>query len=401
MDGSLGKMTRSVRILAVMRSKDRIEELRNSLDSVTAANLETTVEPLATVADGLTPASAPDVLLVDIALDDAKQVELVSKIIAAHKNSLAVIATAEQADLDGIRRLMRIGVADFVPQPLAAADMLNALESATSKLSKAEGSTVGRGKAISFIRSCGGVGATTLAVQTAMELAGRGRNSRSVALLDLDLQYGDVALSLDIPERGGLPQILESPARLDGDFMRASMTMHNSGVQVLSSPDDIVPLTALGPETATRLLNIARETYEYVVCDLPHAWTGWTGSVLRASDRIVLVTELSVSALQRSRRLLELMERQGLSHLPITIVANHVDTSWGWAGRRKQAEDALGQPFDFVIREDRKTAREARDRGVPLRDVRSGSSIIKDVRTLVEGLRETTEKTAAVSADSV
>lgn len=397
MDGSLGKMTRSASILAVMRSKDRIEELRKTLDGITAANLEGTVDSLDMVADSLKSDTVPHVLFVDIALDDPKQVGLLSKIIAAHEDEMAVIATAEHADLDGIRRLMRIGVADFVPQPLTAADIQNALESATSKLARADGSAGGRGKVISFIRSCGGVGATTVAVQTAMELASRGKSSRSVALIDFDLQYGDVALSLDIPERGGLPQILESPARLDEDFLHASLSTHGSGVQVLASPEDIVPLTALGPETATRILTIARGTHDYVVCDLPHAWTGWTGSVLRASDRIVLVTELSVSALQRSRRLLELMERQDLSHLPVTIVVNHVDTGWGWASRRKQAEEALGRPFDFIIREDRKTAREARDRGVPLREVRSGSSIIKDVRTLVDGLRGSTAPAKAVA----
>lgn len=397
MDGSLGTLTRSVSIFASMRTKDRVDGLRAKLDGLSAANLEAKVGELSTVAEDINGESAPEVLFVDIALDDPAQIEILAEMIRDHGPDMAVIATAERADLDGIRRLMRIGVADFVPQPFTAVDVRNALESAVSKLASASGSRGDQGQVITFIRSCGGVGSTTLAVQTAIEMAGRGKDRRSVALLDLDVQYGNAGLSLDIPS-GGMPLILESPGRLDSDFLQASMARHDSGVQILAAPDEIVPLNALGAETATRVVTLARGSYRYVICDMPHAWTGWTASVLRASDHIVLVTELSVTALQRSRRLLDLMERQDLAHLPVSIVANHVVTGWGSGARRKEAEEALGHPFDFIVREDRKTAQEARDRGVPLRTVRSGSSIIKDVRTMAEALRVSLAREPELSA---
>ncbi|UCH48927.1 MAG: AAA family ATPase [Betaproteobacteria bacterium] len=371
-----------------MQTQDGVDSLRKTVNGLPVASLETTLKDLAAVASDLKGDAVPDILLVDLALEDRTQVDLLARIIGDHKPNMAVIATAERASLDGIRSLMRIGVADFVPQPLTAIDLGNALDSAMAKSAHGNEHSDARGQVVSFIRSCGGVGATTLAIQTAMELAGIGKRNHSVALLDLDLQFGDVGLSLDIPERGGLPQILESPTRLDDDFLNGSMSMHQSGVQILGAPKDIVPLNALRPETAVRLVTIAQNAYEYVVCDMPHAWTGWTGSVLRASDRIVLVTEPSVPALQRSRRLLDLMDRQALRHAPVSIVANGVDTGWGWGSRRKQAEEALGRPFDFVVRADQQTAREARDRGVPLREVRSGSPIIKDVRCVVEELRK-------------
>jgi len=397
MDGSLGTMTRSVSIFAAMRSKDRIDGLRATLDGLSAANFEAEVGDLAAVAGELTRDSGPDVLFVDLALDDPQQIDLLARVIRDRKSDMAVIATAEHADLDGIRRLMRIGVTDFVPQPFAAVDVRNALESAVSGLARAGGSGGGRGQVVTFIRSCGGVGSTTLAVQTAIEMAGRGKDRHSVALLDLDVQYGNAGLSLDIPS-GGMPLILESPDRLDSDFLQASMARHESGVEILAAPDEIVPLNALGPETVTRLVALARDSYERVVCDLPHAWTGWTAGILRASDHVVLVTELSVTALQRSRRLLDLMERQDLAHVPVNIVANHVTAGWGWASRRKEAEKALGHPFDFIVREDRKTAREARDRGVPLRAVSTNSSIIKDVRTMAEALQASLAQQPVLSA---
>jgi pilus assembly protein CpaE len=136
-----------------------------------------------------------------------------------------------------------------------------------------------------------------------------------------------------------------------------------------------------------------------VVCDLPHAWTNWTAGALRGSDRIVLVTELSVPALQRTRRILDLLSEQGLGDVPVNLVANKFETGWGTGGHRKRAEEALGRKFDFIIRSDAKTAGEARDRGVPMRQLRSRSVIVKDVYAMVGALKqsfETSDEAAAV-----
>ena len=399
MDGSYRMLSHSVEILAVMREKTRLDAVRQSLDSVSAANLRVMPGRLDLVSDELSGGNAPDILFIDLDLDNADELTLLTKIIREHSKDMAVIATAENADLAGIRKLMRLGIVDFVPQPITRADVTGALETALAKIPHKTGSSSGQtGNIVSFIRSCGGAGATTLAIQTAIDLAGKGKNQRPVALIDLDLQFGNIGLSLDLPNRGGLPQILEAPNRLDQDFLDASMMGHDSGVHVLQAPTGIVPLTALGPETAARLLSLIRASYAYTICDLPHAWTGWTASVLRASDRIVLVSEMSVSSLQRSRRLLDLMERQDLAGIPVSIVANHVDTSWGWNARRKEAEEALGHPFDFIVREDRKTAHLARDRGVPLSTIKSGSPIVKDVRAMARSLSEMLERQPAGAA---
>jgi pilus assembly protein CpaE len=206
---------------------------------------------------------------------------------------------------------------------------------------------------------------------------------------------------LDVPDKGGLPLILEAPSRLDRSLLRASMVEHESGVNVLTAPDTIVPLTALTPEAVNRTVSLARTEYDFVICDLPHAWTNWTTSALRGSDRIILVTELSVPALQRTRRVLDLLAEQGLGEVAVNILANKFESGWGTAGHRKRAEEALGRNFDFIIRGDAKTAAEARDRGVPLRQLRSRSVIVKDVEAMVGELKKSFEQSnEAVVADT-
>jgi pilus assembly protein CpaE len=380
-------MDQTISILAVLRTRDRITALQSALDGTTAANITVQVGELRNVIPRLSKGNTPSVLIVDLALDNQSEIDLLSRIIQEHGAGMAVIATAENAELAGIRQLMRIGVTDFIPQPLSRADVIGALESASAKLAPNRRSAATTGRVITFIRSCGGVGATTLAVQSAIELAGRGRNKSSVALLDLDLQFGNASLSLDVQDKGGLPLILEAPARLDPAFLRASMNTHETGISILSAPDSIVPLNALAPETISRLLALARNEFDFVVCDMPHVWTNWTASVLGESDRIVLVTGLTVTALQRTRRQLDVMADQGLEDIPLSIVANRYDGGWGQKGRKKQAESALGRSVDYVVRDDPKTAVEAQDRGVPLSAVRSRSKIVKDLRVFMDELR--------------
>jgi pilus assembly protein CpaE len=391
-------MDQALSITAIVRTKDSADSVRTVSDNFDT-DLKMQVGEFSQFAPGLRAGKAPDILIVELSLDKDNEIELLSQIIELRGAQTAVVATAKSADMGGIRSLMRIGVADFLPQPFSKADLFGAIESATNTL-KHGGRRGGKsGKILSYIRSCGGAGSTTLATQTALELAGRGKEASTVALIDFDLQFGSIGLSLDVPDKGGLPLILEAPSRLDRSLLRSSMVEHESGVNVLTAPDTIVPLTALTPEAVNRTLSLARTEYDYVVCDLPHAWTNWTASALRGSDRIVLVTELSVPALQRTRRILDLLSEQGLGDVPVNLVANKFETGWGTGGHRKRAEEALGRKFDFIIRSDAKTAGEARDRGVPMRQLRSRSVIVKDVYAMVGALKqsfETSDEAAAV-----
>lgn len=390
-------MDQTLGITAIVRTKDSADSVRSVSENFDT-DLKLQTGELSQFMPALRTGKAPDILIVELSLDKSNEVEQLSQIIELRGAQTAVIATAKTADMGGIRSLMRIGVADFLPQPFSKDDLFNAIESAmnTMKIGGRRGGHIG--KVLSFIRSCGGAGSTTIATQTALELIGQENEASSVALIDLDLQFGSIGLSLDLSNKGGLPLILEAPSRLDRSLLRAAMIEHESGVHVLTAPDGIVPLTALTSEAVNRTVSLARTEYDYVVCDMPHAWTNWTTSALRGSDRIILVTELSVPALQRSRRILDLLAEQNIGDVPISILANKFEAGWGSNGQRKRAEDALGRSFDFVIRGDAKTAREACDRGVPMSQLRSRSVIVKDIRAMAGELKkafEVSKETAA------
>jgi pilus assembly protein CpaE len=370
-------MKKDLRFLAVLRSQEKANELKSAVSNFDGLDWEIKVSDFQNVASELVNSHVPNVLLAEISFDKPGDLNELSRIVREACPDTAVLATAEQADFEGIRRLMRMGVADFIPQPISQLDVRNALNVAVSKLSQP---ITADGKAITFLRSCGGAGATTIAIQAALSLARMDRKDpKRVCLIDFDLQLGNIALALDLQENVGVQQILESPSRLDGDFFLGSILRHRAGIDVLAAPDRIIPLNAMTGDTAYEILDMAKSVYDYVVVDMPLAWTEWTSYVVGASHLVGLVTDINVAAVQRSRRLINLIAEQELDDVPLTILANRFKGGFSAKSRKRHAEKALGMPIAHYIRPDAETANAARDRGVVLGEVKKKSVIEKDV----------------------
>lgn len=336
--------------------------------------------------------AGPDVLFVEVDLAAQDHVEALGPIVQKIVHKTPVFVSAADAPVDSVRHLYRLGITDFIPQPISKADFIGALEEVRPKIVEVRrGGREREGRAVGIIRSCGGVGGTTLSIQLADTLCdlrgGPARGGRArVSLIDLDLQFGNVALALDLQPDSNLVEILSAPDRFDDTFLQSSMTAHDSGIDILACPKSVLPLDALTAEIAVDLISTAKHHYDFSIIDLPHAWANWTSAVLAAVDMVVLVTELTVTSITRARNLLDLFEELELTGVPMTIVANKVKEGSGAAERLKGAEAALGRRIDYCVRSDPRTADEARDRGVMLREVSAKSAILRDMSIVGEGI---------------
>src|SRR6185369_1646812 len=112
-------------------------------------------------------------------------------------------------------------------------------------------------KVISVVRRAGGMGATFLAIQTALELASRRRKeaARRVCLVDLDFQAGDTATSLDIDPRLDIAAIARAPHRLDAQLLLSMVSHHPSGLDVVAPLPSLLELESIPPDAITRLLD--------------------------------------------------------------------------------------------------------------------------------------------------
>ncbi len=288
------------------------------------------------------------------------------------------IVAISGADAATTRRLLKAGAADVLSMPVREASLALSLERLMAGR-KAVSATVG--KVIGIIKAGGGVGATALGTQLAQILATR-RNG--VCFADLDIQFGQAALKLDIDDAMTITDILGGDGALEEAPLASVLATHASGVRLLAAPRDMTPLEAVSPQNVDGLIKSLRREFSLTLLDLPHAWTAWTNHTLHQCDRIILVTNLTVSHIQLTRRQLKTLSTQGADVIPTTLVCNAVSEDQRAIVSLPSAEKAIGKKFDFVLPEDRKLMNAAVARGCALSQIRAGSKLEKAIEKLAD-----------------
>ena len=299
-----------------------------------------------------------------------------------------LIAAAYDPQLALVRSLVRAGAHDVIPLPLDPADLETSLVPLRERIANSRAaSPVKRGKVVSVIKSVGGVGATMLATQLAVRVAARrSAIGRDVALLDLDLQFGDAAFQLGLHPALSLSDLLDAGNRLDGDLLRATTTAHSSGLKVIAAPSHMLPLEAMTSEQVIDIIDHATREYEIMFVDLPSNWSNWSLSLIARSDLVLLVTEINLSSLNRARRQLEMLASQDLGELDVRVVANRHERRLFKTIRTGDVRDALGRDIAFTVANDHALVRAAIDRGVPVEEIKRKTALAKDLDALGEGI---------------
>ena len=299
-----------------------------------------------------------------------------------------LIAAAYSPPLALVRSLLRTGAQDVIPLPVALEELEAALVPLRTKLSeRAETLPINTGKLVSVIKSVGGVGATALLSQLAVRFAQReGACARQVCLIDLDVQFGDVAFQLGLNPKFSLVDLLEAGPRLDAELLRATTIEHSSGLHVIPAPPDMMPIEGMPTDQLMRVIELARREFDCVFIDLPTNWTNWSLSAVAQSNLVLLVTEQTVAGINRAKRQLMLFESQDLGDLDVRVIINRFEKGLAKTIRPADIRAALGRDAGFTIANDFPLMRTAIDRGVPIDELKRKSALGKDLDTLDAGL---------------
>ncbi|MHA1599472.1 MAG: AAA family ATPase [Alphaproteobacteria bacterium] len=392
---------RPIHVVAAIRSKAVVAVLGEVRTAMRGVELSLSAVPLADLHPSADLLQTPDVLLLEIDVNDTRDLDALERITCRHFPGVPVLVTAGEAALPVVRRLMRLGVVDFLPQPISLEDFKSALAYAAQPR-RYTTKPAARGKVLAFLKAGGGVGATTLATQAAVSLAARWKQGRrDVCLLDLDIQFGAAALHLDLDDHIGLADLLDDPQRLDGELLRSVMSRHRGGLYLLASPREVVGLDAVTPELLDTCLALARTEYETVILDLPGVWTPWTYRAVQSCDLAILVTQLGVAGIRQARRQLDAMAANGLGEVAVHVAVNRFESGWRRHIGIKDAERALGRPIDYLIANDYRAVAAAIDQGVSLADVRPRSKAARDIRRMIDAALETFAKDSPVTAGTL
>ena len=304
--------------------------------------------------------------------------------IRSEQRALPVIAALRGMDLDVVRALLQLGVADVTELPLVPADLAARLaEIAARNASAADAARLA--PLVCMAGGAGGCGTTTVLTHLAALLA---RGGKRVCVVDLDLQGGEVAYYLGANPRVTVTTLIEAGERIDKDFIRSALTESAAGFTLIAAPDRVTPLDEVDARQLLRVLELLRQMFDMVLVDLPTDWTNWGLSVASAASRVVMVTELRLACLRQARRRLELFDSVGLARDQVLLVANRVEHRLFKAVGLKEAAEALGQDFACDLADEGHDITTAQDEGRLLGSLHPHNAFEANLKALADRLAD-------------
>ena len=317
------------------------------------------------------------------------------------ENSIFLALADREISLARARALTDAGVDDVLPFPVTGDELGRQMEKWLQKAAGTRSSGGKEGAVIAVAQARGGIGATTVAVNLADQLLVRKSRfrkepSNSVAIVDLDLQFGAVGDFLDIDPQEGLMQLATGDVMPDQMWVEQSLAETPGGLSVLTAPADFMPLEAINAKQIETLIDALRSTHDFVVIDLPRALVDWIEPVVGNADEIAIVTDTTVPSIRATRRLMDfyLADNPGLA---IEIVINHEKRPMMQAAHHKEAARVLEKKFEHWLPHDVKAARAAVDFGKPLSEVAPRSDLTKNIAGFARAVAKRVSSTDRVS----
>lgn len=341
---------------------------------------------------------------VALALDetDEENLVLMAEIISQAKaRNIKVILIAEDVTPAALHSLLRNGADEFVPYPLPEGELVQAIkrvrkqddevqpEKAAAPQLKAGAQRDG---ALIVVHGlAGGTGSTTMAVNLAWELASIGKDETpSVCLLDLDLQFGSVATFLDLPRREVVYEMLSDTESMDEEAFGQSLLTYEEKLQVLTAPTEMLPLDLLSSEDITRVLDMARNQFDYVVVDMPSTLVQWSEAVLNNAHIYFALLELDMRSAQNTLRFKRALQSEELPVEKLRYVLNRAPkfTDLNGKSRVKRMAESLSISIDVQLPDGGKPITQANDHGLPLANSAPKSPMRREIAKLAASIHD-------------
>ena len=362
---------------------------------------------LATIIGAKFPAQAgtlaglPGLGIADLAVLDAAFIplaDLVDAILACAARPLApaVLVTGGPLPTTVVRALLKLERTDVLDEPYTDSEVIAAIgrlmEPAPSERKDA-------GKLFTIVGAVGGSGATTVAIEMSNALARRNKGEARVCLIDLNLCDGSAPAYCGAEPAMRLGELKTSPDRIDRSLVGALITRVAKTFDLLAAPRDPDAFSQTDPETLLRIIEVACDSYDFVVADLPRHRQAWTRQILQGSDEILVVSELTVPALLAARSLVGELAEAAPEGAPPQIIINRVASRWnGAAPSMAEAEKALGSKAFAGITSDWEAAAASVNLGGPIALHRPRSKIVRDIESISRKLASRTHVRGAHSA---
>jgi pilus assembly protein CpaE len=331
-----------------------------------------------------------------VVLDSGTEPDVALRL-AAHFDAqcptISVILVGEPAP-EVSRAAMRAGVRDILHPAASVSDIRQVLDqafqAAMDRAALAEGINGGpseqekesaTGRVVTVVSPKGGVGKTTVATNLAVGLARTAPHS--TVLVDLDIQFGDVASALDLEPEYSLPDTVQGPASRDAIVLKTFLTQHSTGLYVICGARTPAESDAITAADVGQLVKMLASEFRYVVVDTAPGLSDHTLAAMDLTTDLILLTSMDVPGVRGLRKELDALNQLGLVPPSRTVVLNFADTRAGLSVA--DVEATIGTRVDVRLPRSKAISTSV-NQGLPLLQSGARDPMTKQLRLLVNRL---------------
>ncbi len=294
-----------------------------------------------------------------------------------------MVALGSENDVGLYRDMIAAGMTDYLLKPITSETLTQAMVLATRGRPAATGTK--ETKIIVIVGLRGGVGASTVAINTSW-LIGH-ELKRKCAMLDLDLQFGTSALALDVEPGHGFREIVSSPQRVDSLMVSGAMVNESEYLSVMSAEEPVDEIVHVDNSAILMLLKEVRSNYRVIVIDLPRHMLATQKRLFALAHEIVLVTEMSLVGIRDTLRVRTALKTLGTT-ARVTLVAARVGPQRSGSVDETTFAKGAQVKIDFFLPDDPKNVMAASNAGKTLGEIAAGVPLTKGLLDLARHLVE-------------
>lgn len=293
-----------------------------------------------------------------------------------------IVVTSTDYSTDNIVRAMRAGAREFLPKPIIKSDLARVVEMLAKPENELE---ISASKVITVYSNKGGIGKTTIAVNLASELA-KTTNAK-VALVDLNLQLGDVATFLNLSPSFDAAYVTKNLVdKKEETLIKAFEKYKDTQLYILSDPNYIEHSESITPQQIESLFKALRKTFTYIVVDMSSNIDPNSLKILDCSDLVLFTTIVNIPAIRNAQRCLNLFKSRRYPSNKVKVVINRfmendeitVD----------DIETTLGEKVYWKIPNNYFSIMESINKGITVSEVNTNSNISNSFRNFASKISD-------------
>ncbi|MEI7474029.1 MAG: AAA family ATPase [bacterium] len=312
----------------------------------------------------------PSVAIIDISDNEEYALEVIEKLSIQAKNTI-IFVTSSDVSTDIVLKTMRAGAREFLSKPIQTNELKNALDKAKSIIN-VDNEERHQSKIITVFSNKGGIGKTTIAANLAVSLADL--TGKKVALLDLNLQLGDVTTFLDISPSFDISYVVTHLNRVDESFLLSTLEKYkDKDLYILADPPYLEQAEEITSEQINTVLSILKSVFSYIIIDTSSNFDSKTLCSLDNSDNILLVSMVNLPTIRNSQRCIDLFNRLDYNEDKVKLIINRYMPNEEITV--EDVEDALGHSVYWKFPNNYLSVMSAINRGVPISKIDPNSNI--------------------------